>query len=90
MPDELTPITPTPELDIPNPRPYLIGVAVSTALIYAVVNRFVKTRSDSVVWDSVASVTSEIRAPRQWTSAFKASDGFLAQLKDITPTENPK
>ncbi len=90
MPDELIPITPTPELDIPNPRPYLIGATVGTALIYVIVNRFLKTRSDGAVWDSVTSVTSEIRAPRQWTSAFRESDGFLAQLKDITPTEPPK
>ena len=87
MPNEVTHVPKTPELDIPNPRPYVIGAMVATALAYTLISRLVKSQSNGAVWGTVSSVASGARAPREWTSAFSESDGFLAQLKNIAPTE---
>lgn len=89
MPNELQVIDPA-TLDIPDPRPYIIAGMAGTALIAAVAHRLFKHRTDNVLWGAVSSIASGPRAPREWTSAFAKSDGFLAQLKDITPTELPK
>jgi hypothetical protein len=90
MSNEIVRIEPDPPLEIPDARPYIIGAMAGTVLIYTIASRLLKGHAAGSGWDAVSAAVPPPRAPRQWTTAFSASDRFLAQLKDIAPTELPK
>lgn len=84
MPDENS--ASDPPLEIPDARPYIIGVMAAGGLAYAA-RYLIQQKSSKPAW-GLAAAAADILPPRRWTTAFSDSDKFLAQLKDIAPNNN--